>query len=135
LVEDHQSTSSADSLPPPDANVPTPTNAPLLSESVITPVLINNKNSVQAKTPKGEEAFLFDTTDKSSVKYTPWTASNTDTIGHSKIQEANNNNLALEYGLVTAAVVLIMATAGLIATRRKALMEDRGKSLSLDSLS
>jgi hypothetical protein len=150
LTEKQQST-MADSLPPVDSvgYGPAPTDGPLLSDAIMTtalsPVPISNNNiNMQAKTPKGEESFFFDKADKSSENHTPWTATNTATDGHStKTHNGNNNNLVLEYGLVSAAVVFILATAALIATRRTAVIEERRKSLvnmetgsvSLDELS
>jgi hypothetical protein len=133
LTEEQQST-MADSLPPTVSveYVPAPTDGPLLSDAIITPALspvpISNYN-IQAKTPKGEESFLFDNADKSSENHTPWTATNTATDGHSTKTHNGNNNIVLEYGLVSAAVVFILATAALIATRRTAVIEERRKSL------
>lgn len=118
---------STESLSPTDSPVKLsapPTDRPLAPASSPASIKVN-QNNLQAQTLKNEATFLSDDIDEQ--QRISWMADKS-TSNSTKMAQPNN---VLAYGLVSVSAVLVLATIGLIASRRRNIIEERRKSLVL----
>eukprot|EP00956_Cyclotella_meneghiniana_P010462 scaffold14569_cov49-Cyclotella_meneghiniana.AAC.4 len=109
-------TSTPDSAPTNNPSSPAAPFTASIVDTVISQVLTNNNNEENNNEENKEMLFIdkFDGSRKQDF---------TEVSGYSTIR--GNNNASLVIGLTSVSVVLILATVGLAASRRKSLMREK----------